>query len=242
MPKRKDSQVPVSDADPDQSVDAAVTNNAKILRDRLSLEYDGVMGKPADWIPENFQRDFQAARNRLLDAGYTANKIRGHMAKEMRRSRYALRNPLTPIWYGGFAWPLEVLSDVLTLAHVKRAVRLGREKGLAFLTDETHAKKVNKGERYGQHQSSNAKRPRGKIREGGPTISQIIGRLSRRQGQSAKDLWDAFYGELDEQGLNPQYMSTGSIAFDFKMERKPITFGTFEKTVSQYRTGKKKLP
>ena len=242
MPKNKASESTNPENDPYQWVDAAVADTHQTVLTRLSLKYDGVMGKPDEWVPQNFQLEFQNARNRLLDGGYTVEQVRDLMAKEMRRSRYAYCNPKNPVSYGGFVWPPEVRSDVLTLAHLKTAVRLGPEKGLAFLTDEAHAKKVNKGERYGKHQSRNAKRPRGKIWNGGLTISQIIGRLARRQDERAKDLWGAFHGELDELGLNPQYSSMGIIEYDTEAGRKSMTLGTFEKTISQYRTGKKKLP
>jgi hypothetical protein len=237
-----------------QTVAGAVREGLKKLRSRNDIPYDGVVGEPDEWIPENFRQEFRAARNRLLDSGHTATQVRALMAQEIRQVRTLMANerrryqqtpskPETPISYSGFLWPPAVAKDVSLLAHIKTAVRLKPEKGLAFLTDQKHAEKIKKGERYRQHQSRIAKHPRGKIEESGLTINQIIGRLARRQGESAKELWNAFYGELDDLGLNPQENSqTGAIEFNFKERRESRTFGTFKKTVSHYRTGKKKLP
>ncbi|UVT20562.1 MAG: hypothetical protein H8K03_01175 [Nitrospira sp.] len=241
MPRRTELQPTESDNDPYQ-IGAEIANAAQMLDDRRSAEYDGVIGSLPPWIPDNFVKEFRATGDRLLQTGYTAKQIRDLMAQEMRRYRYAVRNPEKPISYGGFLWPPAVGKDVSFLAHLKTAVRLGPEEGLAFLTDETHAKKVNKGERYAKHQSRNAKHPRGKIAKDGPTISQIIGRLALRQDEQAKDLWNALHGDLDVLELNPGYGPTGDIEYDFQEGRKSMTFGTFEKTVSQYRSGRKKLP
>ena len=72
----------------------------------------------------------------------------------------------------------------------------------------------------------------------------MIGRLANgRPDESAKDLWPHFYSKLDEHSLYPkENTQKGVIEYDFKSKQKTITFGTFEKVVSQYRTGRKKLP
>jgi hypothetical protein len=229
----------------DEDIDRCVLESANTLRARDNHLYDGVLGYPPDWMPGNFRREFHEARNRLLDAGYNAKQVRDLMSREFRRDREAVRNSTNAVSYDGFLWPLSVRRDVRTLARLRTAVRLKREKGLAFLTDPTHANEVKKGEQYGRHQRGIAKNPRGKIEEaGGETINEIIGRLAKTMGdERAKDLWPHFYSKLDEHTLNPKEdKEKGVIEYDFKGRRKPITFGTFEKVVSQYRTGRKKLP
>jgi len=246
MPRRKVNQPqPVVDTRYD-NLDEWVSESANVIRTRVTSRYDGVLGTPDSWIPENFQREFTTARNRLLDGGYTADQVRNLMAQEIRRYRIAVRNPLNPISYGGFPLPPPVRTDVLVLAHIKTAVRLGPEKGLAFLTDQSHADKVQMAERYRQDQSRKAKRPRGKLFEAnGQTINEIIGRLAKgKPDDSAKELWPHFYSELDDYHLNPKEDDQKSvIEYDSNDGgRKTIAFGTFKKLVSQYRTGRKKLP
>lgn len=221
----------------------AVAESFKELRARAGQRYDGVLGSLPEWIPANFHREFEAARNRLLDAGYTAGRVRALMAQEARRYRRAIRHEHDPISYDGFLWPPAVRNDVLSLARLKTAVRLGKEKGLAFLTDQDHADKVMKGDRYGRHQSGNAKHPRGKLEEAdGQTINEIIGHLVlANTGERAKELWNRFKGELEDLGLNPkEHTNEWVIGYDCNDKRKSLTFRRFENVVSQFRTGRKK--
>ncbi|MDK2744624.1 MAG: hypothetical protein NDI90_17125 [Nitrospira sp. BO4] len=243
MPQERSTHPGPTSKTLDEEIEGGVCETSRALQLLKSERYDGVLGALPLEIPGNFQKEFHAARTRLLGAGYTAKQIRDLMAQEMRRYRYAVRNPEKPVSYGGFLWPPAVEKDVSFLAHLKTAVRLGPEEGLAFLTDDTHAKKVNKGERYGKHQSRNAKHPRGKIEEAdGQTIDEIIGRLAlTRPHDRAKDLWDAFYGTLNVLLLDPEDDGL-KMKYKTSSNKKSINFSTFEKTVSQYRTGKKNLP
>ena len=246
MPSRKRTDSISAQNNFEENVDRWVHESASVLRGRDDQPYDGVLGTPPEWLPENFQREFKGARNRLLDAIiYTPNQVRDLVATEFRRDRKAIRNPTKAVSYDGFLWPLSVRRDVRTLASLCTAVRLGKEKGLAFLTDQSHANKVKKGEQYGRHQSRIAKNPRGKLEgDEGQTINEIIGRLAiGRPDESAKELWPHFYSELDGHTVNPKMDDQrGAISYDFNSKRKSITFGTFEKVVSRYRTGRQKLP
>lgn len=245
MPSRKTPDPISSQSNLDENIEKFVQESASDLYGRNNRPYDGVLGIPSGWIPENFQREFKEARNKLLDAGYKPNQVRDFISKEFRSNRKALRNPTKAVSYDGFLWPLTVWRDVRFLAHIRTADRLGPEKGLAFLTDPAHASKVKKGEQYGKHQSRVAKNPRGKIEEAeGKTINEMIGRLAKaRPDESAKELWSHFHSELDGHTVNPKMDDQrGAISYDFNSKRKSITFGTFEKVVSRYRTGREKLP
>lgn len=230
----------------DENIDRWVRESANALRARDNHLYDGVLGCPPDWMSDNFHREYKGARNRLLDAGYDPEQIRYFMTEELRRDREAVRNPTKAISCDGFLWPPSVRGDVRALARIQTAARMKPEEGLAFLTDQTHANKVKKAEQYRRHQSRIAQNPRGKVEDaGGETINEMIGRLAERMGdESAKGLWPHFYSKLDDHSLNPKEDSQKwVIEYDFKKSKqKTITFGTFEKVVSQYRAGRKKLP
>ena len=245
MPPRKMSHPNSAQNNLDEKIDSWVRESANELRARDHQQYDGVLGYLPEWMPDNFHREFKEARNRLLDAGHNAKQMLDFISEEILRDREALRKPTKAVSYDGFLWPPSVRGDVRALARIQTAVRLRKEKGLGFLTGQAHANKVKKGEQYGKHQSRIAQNPRGKI-EGaeGETINEMIGRLAKgRPDESAKELWVHFYSKLDEHSLNPhEEIQKGVIDYDFKSKRKTITFGTFAKVVSQYRTGRKKLP
>lgn len=251
MPKRKLRPPQPAEDTRYSNRDEWVSESANELRTRAAPQYDGVLGTPDSWLPENFQQEFRAARNQLLDDGYSVDQIQDLMAQEIRHYRIAVRNPFNPICYSGIPCPPKSRSAVLALARIQTAVRLERRKpgkGMAFLTDQSHADKVQMAEmaeRYRQDQSRKAKRPRGKL-EGadGQTINEIIGHLVIRNPKAgAKELWPHLYSKLDEYGSNPKEDHQKLvIEYDRKEERKTITFGTFEKVASQYRKGKKKLP
>ena len=230
---------------PNERMDLRVRECWDMLRAREQAPYDGVLGRLPAWIPENFHRMFSDARNRVLDEGYTPQYVQTVMSEERQRNDEALRLPTMAISYEYFPCPPDVRRAVRTLIHLQAAVELGKDQGLAFLLDPPHANAVKKGEQYGQHQSRIAKHPRGKFdgREG-ETINDLIGHLARRRpDESAKELWSHFHNTLDEEDLDPhEQRDTATMTYDFNGKRKSLTFGTFEKVVSQYRTGKKKLP
>ncbi len=243
-PKKKAAATPTQHA-PEESLDIRVHECWDMLRARDQHLYDGVLGRLPTWIPENFHRMFSEARNRLLDEGHRPQEVQALMARERQRERTALRHPTKAISYDGFLWPPDVRRAIRTLIHLQTAVELEKDQGLAFLLDPSHANAVKKGEQYGQHQSRIAKQPRGKFDGSeGDTINELIGHLAlRRPDESARELWPHFYSKLDDEELDPEESrDTTTITYDFNGRRKPLTFGTFQKVVSLFRTRKKKLP
>ncbi len=243
-PKKKAAATPMQHV-PEENMAMRIHECWDALHAREQAPYDGVLGRLPAWIPENFHRMFSDARNRILDEGYTPQYVQTVMSEERQRNDEALRLPTMAISYEYFPCPPDVRRAVRTLIHLQTAVELGKDNGLAFLLDPSHASIVKKGEQYGQHQSRIAKQPRGKFdgRESA-TINELIGHLARRRpDESARELWPHFYNTLDEEDLDPHEQRDPAImTYDFNGKRKPLTLGTFEKVVSQYRTGKKKLP
>jgi len=104
------------------------------------------------------------------------------------------------------------------------------------------------GERTRRAQSERAKKPRGKITDGGTTIGQIIGYLAvgpQYQGNRAKELWPHFFALLDKEGLNPketvdpENSQKWTYEYGFRDGRKKITFRRFENIVARARARKK---
>ncbi|HYM88017.1 MAG TPA: hypothetical protein VES92_02785, partial [Nitrospiraceae bacterium] len=91
MPSGKKTDSTSAQKNFEENVDRWVQESASALRGRDDQPYDGVLGTPPEWFPENFQREFKGARNRLLDAiGYTPNQVRDLVATEFRRDRKAI--------------------------------------------------------------------------------------------------------------------------------------------------------
>ncbi len=111
-------------------------------------------------------------------------------------------------------------------------------------------RKVDMGETFSKSQTEKSKKSRGKVTDDGETISGIISRIAEAEPEEgAKELWQRFFGELDDRNLTPSVIDhptnpkKSTYEYDnAKGDRKSITFGHFAKLVSQYRTGKKQLP
>jgi hypothetical protein len=103
--------------------------------------YDGVMGELPKGIPGNFQLEFQAIRNRLLET-YTHEELLDYISDAQR-----MFDPDED--YVRPCIPLKIIRDVTTLMRLQEAVRLGKkvnpEAGLAFLTDSDLAKQITMG-------------------------------------------------------------------------------------------------
>ncbi len=103
--------------------------------------YDGIMGELPKWIPGNFQLEFHAIRNRLLET-YTHEELLGYIYDAQR-----VFDPDED--YVRFWIPLKIIKDVTTLMRFQEADRLGKEvnqeAGLAFLTDANLAKQITMG-------------------------------------------------------------------------------------------------
>ena len=101
----------------------------------------------------------------------------------------------------------------------------------------------------GVAQSQRARKPRVKVGDDGETIRDIIGTLAlanEYREESARKLWNRFYGELDSLALNPKETTHESgdfnklaYEYDFNSSRRKITFGRFAVIVSAVRTEKK---
>ena len=95
------------------------------------------------------------------------------------------------------------------------------------------------GLKYRRAQSEWARRPRGRLTDGGKTMSEVVCRLAlrpERRDDTAKEIWPHLYAELDDLGLAPQLKDNPELrksfyTYDFKDGRKKITFGQFANLV-----------
>jgi len=203
-------------------------------RDNPQILFDGVRGELPEWFPETDHRELHATRSRLQN--YSYDDILKYV------------NEVRSYWEGSnvtISTPLEIHQEILTLEHFHKAVRLGKEAGLALLTDPKHANLVKKGTNYSKHQSKNASKPRGKVSEDGKTLNEVICMLatsSKHTEESAKELWSHLFSELESLGLNPEEKEVANELKDlcywyaFKDKRKKITFGQFSNVVSKSRS------
>lgn len=205
------------------------------IQRRENAEYDGIMGKLDNWIPENFHNEFSAIRNKLLatyphrdllayiaemrreyggqghrDAGELAELIELHGALQERELG------LTPggMFSGAFRprTPAPIWRDVYRLAIFQEAVELGQEKGLPLLLGDELAKTATIGTNTRREQSKKAQLPRGKLGDDGEPNSQIIGRLAlaaEYKELSAKELFTHYLSELDRLNLDPDEKANG---------------------------------
>lgn len=245
LPKQRMVEADAADKRLSDEINKTIASDLLVLNERAKMTYDGVVGTLPLWMPNNFHAEFEQTRSRVLNEGYKPQSMRTYIDELIATTKVASANSKKKPLYIRPSIPLGIRKELNFLAHIWVASQMDEREGLAFLTDQTHARQVIMGKKYGELQSSKAKRPRGKIEEAdGETINEMIGRLSkRRPDESAKELWVHFHSKLDEHSLNPNEDSQkGGIEYDFKSKRKTITFGTFKKVVSQYRTGRKKLP
>jgi hypothetical protein len=106
------------------------------------------------------------------------------------------------------------------------------------------------GHKHKKSQSKKAKQPRGRkveiITGEVKTIEQMIADLAKNPefcDETTSNLWDRFYGILDETGLNPELIENQNprkraYKYDGKDDRKPITYGIFANRVSESRNEK----
>ena len=101
-------------------------------------EYDGILGKLPDWIPEPERRRFIATRIVLIEE-YSPKEIRRLMISRER------------IYQGGFSFvpdlPPEYEDKIDTLNDIKRLVGLGEEEGLKRILGEERFKHHARGKK-----------------------------------------------------------------------------------------------
>jgi hypothetical protein len=221
------------------------------MRRRDSLPFDGIMGSLPNWVPDNFQRQFHAIRDRLLTK-YTHERLLDSLDKgiaEARSIRGMLTNKPYDLSEGVFEFSeVRGICDASFLVRLKLAVNMGPEAGLALLTDAEHAKTTTIGANNRVGQSKKAKLLRGKVGDDGETITEIIGELASARdyrSETAKELWPQLWSALDSRGLDPEETDDKGdwkrsvIKYNFKDGRKTITGGQFANVVSDFRIGKK---
>ena len=194
---------PAAMSDP---LDEAAASAYREIQLRNQAPYDGVLGEPPDWVPENFRGDFHQIRNRLLEV-YSHDDLLQFIA-EMRD----MLTPGTPS-YSRPVTPATIMPKISTLAQLQEAVNLGRKKGLALLTDPEHSKRVTMGEDYSRRQAIIASKPRGRVSEDGETIGAIIQGLAlsvAHEEENARELWQHFFSELDIRHLDPKEIKNPS--------------------------------
>jgi hypothetical protein len=248
MPRKiRPTQPTTGNQDLDRFLDETLESRPGILNDRANKRYDGVLGTLPDWMPRNFHEAFQQARNKVLDASYDAEQVRRFIMELIDINKQALAHPNN--CYVRASVPFNFYKEINLMARLWTAAQMNKTEGLAYLTDQAHAERVEKGEKYGKHQSHIAKNPRGKCGSDGETLGQIIGLLAcdlEYEEETAKDLWGHFYSALDEHGLDPVEESHPndvkkcSYVYGDEDNRKSITFGQFANVVSEHRKKRRK--
>jgi len=202
-----------------------------VLNERAKKKYDGVVGTLPDWMPPDFHLQFEDARNQLLrQLSYT--EVFSYLKEYGKYFK--------PKYDGRPRFPIAYTKLIGALHYIQKAVSLGEEKGLAWLVGPTAARKLDMGNRYSKHQSSNAQKSRVKVGDDGDTIKDIIGKLALsrvHEDKSAKELWSHFYSALDERDMDPKE-ENNQITYDFKNNRRPITFRRFANVCADYRKKK----
>lgn len=196
--------------------------------------YDGILGKLPDWVPGNVLSDFCATRSRLQT--YVHDDLLAYLAHLHHYWEHPFEENPHP------QPPLEIHQEIITLVHFQQAVRLGKEAGLALLTDPDHAQRVMMGENYSRDQSTKARKPRGRVSEDGETLADIIRELAlsrEHMEDSAKELWPHFFHALEMRGLQPKD-EDNQYRYGFGQNHwRVVTFGRFANIVSDHRTSKK---
>ena len=243
MPRRKESRFTVPEADPYQSLDAAVADVAQTRRDRLSVKYDGVLGAPPPWFSTDIHESFLAARTRLLDVGgfdekgYAPEELYRIIAKVIEEDQAADAHPENALNRETFLVPPRDREDIYTLAGLWKLYQLGEKDGTPLVLGEHLQSRVEQGQKYSAHQAANAKKPRGRVGGSKTTIDDLVRRLVRSHPEdSTKDLWSNFPTLLGDYQLDPKWINDNRIEYNFKEKRKRMSFGRFRNIVSDIRT------
>ena len=211
----------------------------RVLKDRSSHAYDGILGSLYEDWPQHFHIAFEATRNKLLNKCSHADAL-GYL-KDF--PRYFDKN-----YNGRLLMPVSIQSLVGDLHYYYCAMRLGKDKGLSKLIGSTVAGHAKEGKKFLARQSRIARNPRGRVGDDGKYIKQIIGELAQSVEQAdegARDLWPHFFSKLDENGLHPEEIdhatesAKSQYKYDFKDGRKSMSFGRFENIVTQQRRKRK---
>lgn len=143
----------VTDADV-RSLRAALERAANLNEQRNAAPFDGVMGLPPDWFPERHVREFQDARNRLLDSNRFGEAVTPDVVRQWIAA-YKSWGEVEQPEFVAFV-PPEVEHDVGLLANFQWIASLPIERGLVELA----GKDALRGRRAREQNSANAKRPR----------------------------------------------------------------------------------
>jgi len=101
--------------------------------------------------------------------------------------------------------------------------------------DETTKPHIAQSLAYSKTQTVRAKKPRGKL-NGNKTIGEISARLVRNNpGETAKELWQRFIGQLTADGLEPRESKSEPllVVYEGPKGQKKMAFRTFENKVSK---------
>ena len=212
----------------------------QVLKDRASQDYDGVYGSLYESWPPHFHEAFTSLRNQLL-------KKYSHVETIHYLTIYP--HYFDKNYSGRLLMPVSIQSLVGGLRYYYEAMQLGEDKGLSKLMGSTVAGYVEEGKKFRARQSRIAQHPRGKVGDDGKTVNQLIGELAQsaeHKGKGAIELWPLFFSKLDEEGLEPKEIPHGTdnkkfrYEYDFKDDRRSITFGRFENVLTQWRRKRKK--
>lgn len=99
----------------------------KVWQDQLKekgwskYEYDGILGKPPNWLPNPLIQEFTSTRRVLLDDG--------HKPEDIRKFMKGRRKELEPVFGWHTVYPMEIQDKLDGLNYIQDLVILGNEKG-----------------------------------------------------------------------------------------------------------------
>lgn len=201
-----------------------------------ALKFSG-LGNPPTWFPDFHQERCLEIQKRIYsDPNFTPRNSPAQLQFWMECREWPHIDQV----------PIEYREAVAYLNMLLDAYLLGEFDGSKALNRPGLVEDAKKGEAFSQTQSARAKKPRGKIGEGGETtISNLIKTLataSEYKDDTAKELWGHFYSRLDELHLdpketeNPAEPAKGTIEYDAASgKRGKITFGRFANSVAENR-------
>lgn len=155
---------------------------------RSAQEYDGVLGTPPSWVPQNFQSEFSSIRNKLINSGHSVDDLHFYIKEVTDINNISVANTESddpPVFRP--RTPFDIWSEVTTLAFIQKAVQLGEEQGLILLIGEPTATAAIQGKKFTTGRKPNT---------GGPIRKKIAALLAKNPSMKNPQLWEKVIQKL----------------------------------------------